>query len=41
MDRPETAGPCQGSIWAMKLGAMAANRLNMPKAENAAMQPSA
>lgn len=41
MDRPETAGPCQGTMRCMKLGASDANRLNMPKAQNAHMPPSA
>jgi hypothetical protein len=41
MDRPETAGPCQGTMRCMKLGAREANRLNMPKAQNAHMPPSA
>src|SRR5690606_38028887 len=39
MEKPLVAGPCQGTICAMKLGAREANRLNMAKAQQADKQP--
>ena len=35
MEIPLTAGPCQGTILCIKLGAKAANRLNIEKAVKA------